>query len=143
MLAAIVTRIEAHVPELAGRVRGAAELAALMRDNQLPQQTPAAHVLPLGLQGGRGESGAGLYTQVVEEAIGVVLTFRALGAEATAALAGVREIVRGVIAAIAGWGPDDMPGVFRLVRGGIVRMAGGTLVYQLDFAITDQLRINP
>ena len=80
MLAEITARIEERVPQLAGRVKGAADLAALMRDNQLPQQTPAAHLLPLGLQGGRGESGAGLYTQMVEEAVGVVLSFRALGA---------------------------------------------------------------
>ena len=48
-----------------------------------------------------------------------------------------------MIEAICGWAPDGMVGVFRLSRGGIVSFTGGTLVYQIEFAVGDQLRIEP
>lgn len=139
----IIARIEAGVPLLAGRTAAAADLSALMAANALPQATVAAHVLPLGLQGGRAEAATGLFTQTVEEVVAVLLTFRAAGRTGEQAIAQVREIIQAVIASVAGWGPDEMPGVFRVLRGSIVRFTGGTLVYQIDFAIGDQLRIIP
>ncbi len=36
---------------------------------------------------------------------------------------------------------DEAVGVYRLSRGELVSLSAGTLTYQLDFAIEDQLRI--
>uniref|UniRef100_A4WS44 DUF3168 domain-containing protein n=1 Tax=Cereibacter sphaeroides (strain ATCC 17025 / ATH 2.4.3) TaxID=349102 RepID=A4WS44_CERS5 len=143
MIEGVIVRLEERVPDLRGRTAAAADLAALMAANALPQAPVAAHVLPVALQGGRESSATALFIQDLEEVVGVLLTFRAVGRTGGQELARVRDIIRQVVEAVAGWGPDEVPGVFRLARGGMVRMSGGTLVYQLDFAITDQLRIRP
>ena len=143
MIAAVIARIEARVPDLAGRTHGAADLAALMAANGLPQVTPAAHVLPMGLQGGRADAAAGMFTQMVDEVVGVLLTFRNAGRTGDTAMNLSRDTIMAVIAAIAGWAPAGAAGVFRLSRGQILRFAQGTLTYQIDFAIQDQLRITP
>lgn len=141
MIEAVKSRLEAQVPELAHRVEGAAQFAALMKSNALPQHTPAAHVLPLGLQGGRADAMAGAFTQELQEAIGVILTLRSQSQTGDKALDPVNTLVRAIIAALAGWAPNDETGVFRLLRGNLISMSAGTIVYQLDFTITDQLRI--
>ncbi|PWE29967.1 hypothetical protein DDZ14_16120 [Maritimibacter sp. 55A14] len=141
MIEDVIARLEDKVPDLAGRIEGAAELADLMRRGALPQVTPAAHVLPLGLRGGNVDTGSGLYRQETQEAIGVVITWRSYNAAAGVALADIRTLVGGVIGAIAGWAPAGAIGDFRLMRGQLVSMSAGTIVYQIDFSLTDQLRI--
>ena len=143
MLEQLIARIDARVPDLAGRTQAAADLAALMAANALPPAPVSAFVLPLALQGGSADAAAGIYRQSVDEMFAVLLVFREAGRTGEQVLARVRDIIRQVVEAVAGWGPDEVPGVLRLLRGGMVRMSGGTLVYQLDFAITDQLRITP
>ncbi len=143
MIGDVKTRLEAKVSDLAGRVQGAADFSDLLRRNQLPQVTPAAHVLGLGMTGGRGESVSGLYTQIFDQVIGVVLTIRSHSATGDRVLDDAEALIRAVVAALVGWAPNDEVGVFRLVRGNLVSMQAGTLVYQLDFTITDQLRITP
>ena len=140
MIDAVIARLKDQAPALGGRVEGAAEFTALMQQNALPQSTPAAHVLPLGLQGGRAEAAAGAFTQLFDEAIGVVLTVRGHDQTGARALAKVSDLIRDVIAALIGWGPDNEIGVFQLSRGQLVSIRAGVLVYQLDFTITDQLR---
>ncbi|MFN7003754.1 MAG: hypothetical protein ACK4NW_10035 [Roseinatronobacter sp.] len=141
MIDAVITRLKAEVSDFSNRIEGAAEFAALMRANALPQVTPAAHILPLGLRGGRGEAGAGAFTQDVEEVVAVLITLRAHSRTGREALPDLAALTKQVIAAIAGWGPDEAIGVFRLSRGQLVSMSAGTILYQLDFAINDQLRI--
>ncbi len=143
MLDELIARISSRVPDLAGRTSAAADLAALMAANALPPAPVAAFVLPLALQGGHPAAATGLFVQEVEEVVAVLLVFRTAGSTGERALPRLREVIAGVAAALAGWAPDEVPGVFRLVRGGMVRMSEGALVYQLDFAITDQLRITP
>ncbi len=143
MIADVITRLEAQVSDLAGRVQGAADFADLMRRNQLPQVTPAAHVLSLGMTGRAGESSTGFFTQIFEQVIGVVLTIRSHSATGERVLDDAEALIMDVIRAIVGWGPNDEIGVFRLVRAGLVSMQAGTLVYQIDFSITDQLRVTP
>ena len=140
MIDAVITRLKDQVAGLGGRVEGAAGFTALMQQNALPQSTPAAHVLPLGLQGGAAQSSAGAFTQMFDEALGIVLTVRAHDQTGAKALEKVSQLIREVIAALIGWGPDDEIGVFRLSRGQLVSIRAGALVYQLDFIITDQLR---
>lgn len=141
MIGPVINRLTSQVPDFSGRIEGAAEFAALMRQNALPQVTPAAHVLPLGLRGGQGQTGAGAFRQEVEEVVAVLITLRAHSRTGREALPDLDALIRKVIAAIAGWGPEDAIGVFRLARGQLVSMSAGTMLYQLDFALTDQLRI--
>lgn len=141
LVAEVMARIGTQVPDLAGRVDGAIAFADLMRRNALPQQTPAAHVLPLGLQGGGAEVVTGLFRQDVAEVVGVLLTLRSFTQTGSGALPELGQLIRAVIDAIAGWGPDAAIGVFRLRQGHLVNMSAGTIVYQLEFSISDQLRI--
>ena len=143
MISDVIARLDTYVPDLSGRIEGAAQFAALMKSNALPQVTPAAHVLPLGLQGGQADASAGEFTQIYQEVIGVVLTLRSNERTGAKALPPLDQLIMEVISAIAGWGPDSAIGVFRLVRGSILSMSAGTIVYQLDFSLSDQLRIIP
>ncbi|PZU56094.1 MAG: hypothetical protein DI547_17285, partial [Sphingobium sp.] len=87
----------ADVTALAGRIEPAARLSDMMARNQLPQVTPAAFVLPLGLRGGRADAAAGLFRQALTETLGVVLFVRsagdATGARATEQLVPLRNAV--------------------------------------------------
>lgn len=138
----VLARIEAACPVLAGRIGTALQLADAMARNALPQITPAAFLLPLGLRGGQVDAAAGMYRQAVDRFLGVVLVVRSaadpLGSRMVDEL---DALIDGVIGAIAGWGPDDVPGVYRLARGELASLAGGAATYQLDFSLDDQLRI--
>lgn len=141
MIDAVIERLKTNATGLSGRVAGAADFADLMRRNALPQVTPAAHVLPLGLQGESAEAGAGSFVQSYRESVGVILTIRSHTKTGAGALADVNLLIFEIIKALAGWAPGDESGVFILSRGSLINMSAGTLVYQLDFTISDQLRI--
>ncbi|BAV64766.1 phage tail terminator protein [Sphingobium cloacae] len=147
MFGAVKERLE-DIAALGGRIEPAASLSELMRRNQAPQVTPAAFILPLGLRGGRGEVATGIVRQPITEALGVVLFLRsagdAKGGKSADALTPIRnEVIRRIV----GWAPpsdwlaDDTVGVFTLSRGEMVSLSAGLLIYQLDFAVDDQLRI--
>lgn len=138
---AVIARINGQVPVLSGRTEGAASFADLMRQNALPQVTPAAHVLPLGLQGGAADAGSDIFRQAFDEVVAVVLTYRSHDRTGGRAVGEIDGIIRQLIEAIVGWGPDEAIGVFRLARAALISMSAGTIVYQIEFAITDQLRI--
>ncbi len=141
MIDAVIARLDAKIPTLAKRIEGAAQFAELMRGNVLPKQDVAAYVLPLGLQGGQADAGAGAFTQKFGETVGVVLAMKTYSATGDRVLADLRGLITEVLEAVAGWAPNDETGVFLLARGSLVSMLAGTLVYQIDFTITDQLRI--
>lgn len=141
MIAAVISRLEAEIPELDGRVEGAFEFAELLRNGQMPNSGVAAHVLPLGLQPRPADSAAGTYTQEFDESIGVILTLRNASRDAERILGDLRGFVMQIIEAVAGWVPDGASGVFRLLRASLVSSSKGTFVYQIDFSIADQLRI--
>jgi len=145
LLADVEARIEAQIPALAGRMQSAAQLAELIRRNTLPQHTSSGFVLPLGLASrGDGDAATGAFTQMVDERVGVVLVLRGHGdATGKTKLPDLDTLIEAAIAAIVGWGPDDYPGVFRLVSGRLGNFVNGTIVYELDFAIQRQLRIIP
>jgi hypothetical protein len=142
----IVDRLGA-VPALAGRIQTAAKFSALLQANQLAQAAltgAAAFVLPIGLIGGAATAATGVFRQQVEWTVGVALVVRAAG-DATGAdgVVQLTPLIDDVISAIAGWGPDEAVGVYRVSRGELLSLTGGTLIYQLDFSIDDQLRITP
>ncbi|HEX8485700.1 phage tail terminator protein [Sphingomonas sp.] len=141
MRAAVTERLEA-IPALAGRVHGAAKLADLTERGSAAQVAPAAFVLPLGLRAGTPDAVTGLFRQSLDRLVGVVLLVRNLGdATGEKALVDLDLLIEAVIQALAGWGPDDAFGVFALARGELFSIAAGTITYQLDFSIEDQLRI--
>ena len=145
LVADLVERIEAAVAALAGRVETAAELSELVRRKALPQASPFAFVLPLGLYAqGHGEAGAGHFVQAVDEAFAIVLFVRASGdITGGKALPGIDALVWSVIDAVCGWGPDDATGVFHLRRGQLLSAEAGAVIYQLDFGLQQQVRIVP
>lgn len=147
MFDAVKARL-ADVAALSGRIEPAASLSALMQRNQLPQVTPAAFVLPLGLRGGKADAAANIFRQQLNEVLGIVLILRtagdATGAKGSDPLTALRnEVIRRIV----GWSPpshwraDDTLAPFTLSRGELVTLSAGALVYQLDFAVEDQLRI--
>jgi hypothetical protein len=136
---AVKARLSDAVPALR-TVEGAANMAALMASNGLPQQTPAAHVVTLGIQGGDEEAMAGAFIQSVTEVVGVIVTWRMV-VQTDRAVADVETLIDAITQAVAGWEPEGAMAPFRLLRGQLVTMNKGTLVYQLDFAIPNQLRI--
>jgi hypothetical protein len=139
----VVTRL-GGLAALAGRVEGAAELSAMVAQGSLPQQSPFAYVLPLGLRPlDDGEAAVNAFTQGVDEVVGVVLVVRSPGdATGRRALASIDAIVAAAVEAICGWAPNDGAiGVFRLQRGALISLAKGTVFYQLDFAIQNQVRV--
>lgn len=139
----IITRLTALAPAL-GEVAGAIELAALMEARPQPRPKPIAHVVPLGLRGSAEQSSAGLYTQMVDVQFAVFVTFSAANDPTGArAIPAIDTVLAEIIAALCGWGPDTAVGVMRLTRAAPVRVAPGVLVYAVEFAIQDQLRITP
>lgn len=139
----VISRLQARVPLLDRRTEGAADFVTRMRTKALPQQTPFANVIPLGIQGGNPSIAAGSYEQPVTDTVGVMLTIRSDDATGRAALAEVDQLITDIIAAIAGWAPGDEVGVFALARAYLLSMDAGTLIYQIEFTINDQLRITP
>jgi hypothetical protein len=135
-------RIEAQLPALAGNLGNAGDFAQLIERNQLPQYRHGGFVLPGRLAGGAARAMAGMFVQDLDETVSVVLVTRVQGDPSGGkALDEITPLVRAVIEAVCGWGPDDAPGVFTLVSGELVGSQGGALIFQLDFALSDQLRI--
>jgi hypothetical protein len=138
----VVARIDGRVVNLARRVKGAAELAELVKQNSLPQVTPAAFVLPLGFRYIGGEAGAGMYTQDNNRIVSVVIIVKVADDKTGAkALPTIAELEEDVINAVAGWAPGDEVGVFVAMKGELVSLSAGAVIYQIDFAIQEQLRI--
>lgn len=141
-LADVQARLEAEVELLAGRIDGAARFGQLMETGQAPQNTPAAFVLPGPITGGKAEAMTGLTVQEIREGVSVVLFVRTTDdVRGERGVAGLTPIARAVAEAIVGWAPEDATGVFTLDRAELVGSSAGTLVYELTFAIDDQLRI--
>jgi hypothetical protein len=144
----VISRLKDMVPDLRS-VEGAVELAALMASKPQAGAGIVAHVIATGLRGSAADASAGAFVQEVEEIVAVILTISAPG-DRKGAKAGdqLGAIVACVILALAGWAPDstwepegETVGVFRLARAAVQRMEPGLIVYAVEFAITDQLRI--
>lgn len=143
MIADIITRIGLLVPTLTGRIEGAMSLADLMKRNAVPQAPIAAFVIPLGLVGAGHEAGSGYFTQMFEEVVGVIVSMRGYDRTGGPSVDPLDALIRAVINAVAGWGPATAPGVYRLRSGRMASMEAGTAVYQIEFALINQLRITP
>lgn len=137
-------RIAAQVAAFASdsRIGNAAQFSALVENNQTPQVTPAAYVLPGPLQGGDAKLSTGVFIQDFRETVIVVLFVKVAGdARGGKAIDEITPLIRQVVDALAGWAPENAVGVFVLGSGELVGSQRGHLIYQLDFALDDQLRI--
>lgn len=139
----IIARLKTLVPDLGNRVAGAAALAQLLAQNGVAQVTPAAHVLPAGITGGRVTALTGLYRQEIERLFAVVISVRSHDASGARALAGIETLINAVVVAIAGWTTAPYVGPFMLRRMQLARFSEGLAVYELTFGVADQLRITP
>lgn len=137
---AVRDRLLAEVPALAGRVMLAADFAALVARNQLPQATPAAAVLPVGMRGGAITAVMSDFRQIVARRVGIVLILRATDQAKAKGTTDIEALAEAAFAAVAGWTPDETtPGVMRLETGELRSIAGGTLLYDLTFVLDDQV----
>lgn len=135
-------RLEAQVPELGGNLGSAGQFASLVERRQLPSWRVGAFVLPGTITGGQVRSAnAAAFIQDIEETIIVVLVVRvASDPKSSKALDEITPFVRKVVGGLIGWGPADAPGTFALTKGELVGSQDSALIYQLDFALQDQLR---
>ncbi len=119
-----------------------ADLAALVKENALPQRDVTGFVVDLGFDDRGGRSASGLYTQMLSTTVGIIICVKAYGDVSGASRIPALDIlVKAVIDALAGWAPDDVVGVFEVLRGRLLSMANGLMIYEVQFALLDQLRI--
>lgn len=140
----LVADVKARMASVAGLmgIEEAADLAALIQAGQTPQRSPWAYVLPFGFNGGPADVSANAFRQPFEPVIGVVFVVQALDdPKARKALATIDQLEQDTLAAICGWAPVGAIGVFRALRGRLVSVADGLVIYQIDFALQNQLRI--
>lgn len=137
----VVARLKEQVG-FGGRVETAADLAALMRSGQAAQPQLRAHVLPAALVAKAADAAAGAFVQAVERGVSVIITLPAFDATGAGDTDRMEQLVLQTIFALAGWGTDTSVGVFQLRQGRLLSLQGGVMVYQVDFVISDQLRIS-
>lgn len=141
VIADVIARLKGRVTDFRS-VEGVADFTELLKQNALPQQSPAAHVVPNGIRAGKPDAATSIFTQPTAEAIGILMTLRSNDRAGETALNEIDALIAKVIHAIAGWAPNDEVGVFQLERGNVLSVDAEALVYQLTFSITDQLRIS-
>lgn len=138
LAAALRARLAAEVPALASRVAGAADLQRLLAENRLPQAGLSAVVIPGGMRGGPMTAVLGAFRQIVVRRAAVLLVARAPDPATGRAADELEALAEATVAALAGWTPDETtPGVLRLESAALRALPGGTLLYELLFALDD------
>ena len=138
----VIQRLKERVDLLQGRVEGAAALMTVLAPGGSPQSAVSAYVVADGLRGGSVDAAAGLYCQSFDETVNVLVIFRNVQGPGGRGLDLYDAVKWAVIEALCGWAPEDTVGVFRLSQARTIRQETGTLFYQIDVAIGDQMRIN-
>lgn len=142
LVADVKARIEAEVTDLAGRVEEVADLAVLVQKGGLPNRSPVAFVIDAGFDGGTADAAVNVFRQRVDNAVAVILYVEAAGdLKARKALPTVDGLKDALLAAVCGWAPAGAVGDFTVRRGRLLSVSGGGVLYQIDFALQDQLRI--
>ena len=142
-IADISARIEARVPQLAGRIQDASAFQKMLQTSAALSASGGAFVMPSGLSGGRVQAMAGAFLQDIATVIAVVLVVPDANPMSGRAGGTIDARMKAVIEAICGWTPPDAPGPFALLRGAMINLGAGVLAFQLEFSIADFLRINP
>lgn len=141
--ATIIARLKDNVADL-GSVEGAAELAALLASPAQVYARPRAHVVPMGIRGGPVQDVACAFVQAIDVQFAVYVSFAAHGDRKGAkGLEDVSTTQNAIIAALCGWVPAGLTthGEIRLGRAYLAELKPGLIVYALEFAVSDQLRI--
>ena len=142
LIPTVIARLQAK-NLFGGRIATAADLQALIRSGQAGEPVLRAHVIPSALTGARPALAAGAYVQSIDRGVTVLFTLPVFDGVGAGQGDQLEQLISDTIAAVAGWRPIGTPGAFRMVRAGLLNMQGGTVAYQIDFAIADQLRIQP
>ena len=140
MFELVKDRLEAEATLLRD-VNGAGAFSALVKANVKPTTTPVAYLVPVALRGGSNEDSAGAFIQNTEETLSVIIMLRSndrVGDKGVEPIIAVRDQV---ISVLAGWTPSGQVGSFALRGAKMTSVVAGLLVYQVEFSITDQLRI--
>jgi hypothetical protein len=149
---AVTERLGSAVEGLDGAVDSALSLAEMLARKALPQRAVSAFVIPSGLTGRTAQSSENAFLQDVDETVAIVLVLRSANdVSGERSLPGLSTLVWSVIFALAGWSPEvepdeaatgiDPTGVLELRRGRTLQLSAGTVFYQLDFALMQQIRI--
>jgi hypothetical protein len=141
---AVRTRLEAAAPSFAGRVRASSDFAEIVETGQMPQGGSTAFVLPLSLRATDNNGGgmAGVHLQMLSEGVGVLIAMLAADVRARR-LTGIEPLIDEVIAALAGWTPEEAGFAMAVSRGALIPGFKGGLLYQIDFTCQRQLRNFP
>ncbi|TYO91430.1 phage tail terminator protein [Oceanicella actignis] len=140
----VAERLEASVQQLAGRVGTAFDLSLLMGREMRLAASPFAWVLPGAIVGRSDQGISGAWRQPVSRQVSVVLAIRAQDGQAKADRPDIEALIAEVMAALLGFEPPSIAasarGTMTLVRGDLVSIRAGVVIYALDFAVEDEWR---
>lgn len=139
----IIDRLKARVSDLGNRVEDVGALAALTAAGGVPGATPIAHVVPGSIAGGKHLAQTGSYVQNIDRQFSVILTLRTQDPTGRKALPRLSDLIDEIITAIAGWDIGGLLGVVQLRRVTLIGADRGAFSYEIQFSVTDQLRITP
>lgn len=138
----VIRRIAERVPVLGLRVHGAGEYRRLLQSNALRTAAQGAYVMPAGIVGGRVSSITGAYIQAISNVVAVVIFVPDPNPAAGRQAATIDGLVQDVIQAVCGWEPENAIGQVELLRGAMINLGDAALAFQLEFSLSDQLRIS-
>ncbi|KGM35714.1 phage tail terminator protein [Inquilinus limosus] len=140
----VMARLAETIPSLAGRIGRAGELEALIKAGSLPQGGTAAFVVPLGFRAGPPTSATGLHSQELVRRLAIILVVEFAGdATGEASIPEVDQLEDLVLRAVAGWKAPGAWGPFAAERGALLGLNAGTAFYQVDFSMSQLLRVTP
>jgi hypothetical protein len=137
-IADLIARLKDLVPDLGGRVQGAADMVRLMASGGEPGVTPIAFVVPSGIVGGAHQGMVGAYVQPLERLFSVIVTLRA-DATGLRVLDRLDGLINAVIDAVAGW-DVGLTSLFVFKRAQPIRSAAGSLTYEISFSVMDRIK---
>jgi hypothetical protein len=141
LVADVIARLKAGVPDLGNRVEGAGALAALSKSGGVPQAGLVAYVVPTGIAGGKAFPLTGIYRQAIDRLISVLLVINTGHAQGGSLGDRMEALTLAIINALVGWQPEGATGVVTLRRAQLIDATGGVYRHEITFAAEHELRI--
>lgn len=142
LISDVVTRLNEAAPLLGGRIELAAKFTQLIKDNALPQITPAAFVVPAGFSARPNRLMSGLHAQQLSPRFNVIIAINyAADVTGSNALPAIDDIEEQVLLALCGWRPPSGTDVIEVVQGLAPEPFEGAVFQQIIFQTTRELRI--
>ena len=130
-----------EIPELASRVRGSGDYAAMLASKNFPAAPLFAFVIFGGLTGkGAPDLAANAYRQPVGRGVKIIVFLRTTDANSKAVVDDIEDFSARILAAFCGWRPGDAIGVFEMSRVDVSGLLSGLLLLEIDLTLPDQLR---